>query len=220
VLLAGVALCTPQVAGALPRHAAAAPAKKAATACKAKWTITGSTATVTATNCSSGDFLASYTATTNHFPPPNSSPQKLFDNRALEGSSGSVTVKLPTTCFWQVDFVTAGVVLPIIDSDHTYGARLLADRHGGTPCPTTTTIATTTTTMATTTTVAQQTSSSVLGTSIVPGTTATTAAVLASTQTLPRTGASHVGLEALLGLGLIALGGSMLAGDKRRRRLV
>jgi hypothetical protein len=207
ILLGGAALCAPQVAGALPGHAAT-PALQAAKfpGCKPHLTVSGGAAAVAPVGCPKGAFLVSYTADSLTVGP--TIHQVLF-------AVGKHSVALPP-CAWQVDFVTAGPVLPVIDSTHRYTAlgRFIAGKIGGTPCPTTTT-----------TTIPTSPSSSVLGTSIAPPTTTagdgttTRAQVLAATQTLPRTGAPHVGMEAILGLGLMALGGGIVGADRRRRRV-
>jgi hypothetical protein len=260
VLIAGAALCAPQVAAALPGHSAAASVSVAATkfpGCRPNLKASGTEATVKPVDCPEGAFLVSYSA--DSLSVGNDIHQTLF-------RQGVHSVELPP-CFWQVDFVTEGAVLPVIDSNHRYTklGRFIAGKIGGEACPTTTTTtvapstttteattttteattttteATTTTTEATTTTTGATTTTTtvgstttttstpgptVLGTSIVPPTTAhtdggptTAAAQVQGLQTLPRTGAPHVGMEAVMGLGLMALGGGILVADRRRRRV-
>jgi hypothetical protein len=227
ILLAGAALLVPQVAGALPGHSAskAAPVNEAPatfTGCHPHLQISGRVATITPKGCPEGAFLTSYVAHQLVFDPVTAHEQLFAVNRDC-----SITCSVPLPpCIWQVDYVTAGAALPVIDFNHRYLKRLIVGKLGGAPCTTTTTTAATTTS----TTVAASTTSTtvpvtVLGTSIVPPTTndgtddATTAVGVLGTQTLPRTGAPHVGMEALLGLGLMALGGSIVGADRRRKRL-
>jgi hypothetical protein len=198
-LVAGAALCIPQVAGAVPGSASGpAVATGSRSDCNAVIVARRTSAKVTPDNCSGKYILVSYKAHSRDF--NHSFPQHLFDHRALTGKS--VSVRLPYPCFWQVDFVTAGPVLPVIDETHRYGDRVVASLHGGFqwPCSTTTTTtepATTTTTVpaTTTTTVPATTTTTVPATTTttVPATTTTTVlattttTVVATTTTLPGT---------------------------------
>jgi LPXTG-motif cell wall-anchored protein len=228
IVVVGASLCAPQVANALPGRAAATAtpgaidnAAKDPETCKATFSISGGVATVNTTGlCDENYLLVSYTAmSSKSF--AASLPQHLF------ATSTGKTVRLPVapTCFWQVDYIENnaddGLPIGIVDMSHRYGERLVAGRLGNNKCPPPTSTSSSTSST-TATTAPGKTSSSVLGNQFGNSTTTepVDAAVLgSSTQALPRTGASHVGLEALMGLGLMALGGSVLVTDRRRRRL-
>jgi LPXTG-motif cell wall-anchored protein len=236
IVIVGVSLCAPQVAGALPwrtpvktaavvKAPAAAPFKAGVSpvrqgakhnpdpdeGCVATFTVSGTSASVvTNGKCMEKYLLVSYVAKSAG-PFSTSLPQTLF------ATSTGTSVALPTTgptCFWQVDYVEQntddGAPLPLIDMTHRYGERMVFGMLGGTTCVT-----------SSSTTVPGRTSSSVLGSTIVNTTTIVTdgAEVLGSTtaQALPRTGASHVGFEALMGLALMALGACIVTADRRRR---
>lgn len=152
--------------------------------------------TATAVDCLEGTIVASYKYADGVAPGAAleaTFPQTLFDS--------GVGHALVPPCAFQIDAIT-GDVLPVIDADHLYGDRKVAEAvHGGTEAcvaPTTTTEAPTTTTQPSTT---------------VPETVPPTVPPV----TLPQTG-KHSLNHAEIGFGLILMGVGLIVFAAERKR--